>query len=147
MAVSYKPAEHQNVIPYLVVPDAEKEVRLLKEVFDATELHVSRDPQGGIAHASLKVGDSVVMLGQSSEQWPPLPCSIYVYVPDVDATYRRALAFGTKSLREPADQFYGDRSGGVQSGNGVQWWLGTHIEDVSNEEIHRRMQEMYKKTA
>jgi uncharacterized glyoxalase superfamily protein PhnB len=58
MAVSYKPAEHQNVIPYLVVPDAEKEVRLLKEVFDATEMHVSRDPQGGIAHASLKVGDS-----------------------------------------------------------------------------------------
>ena len=147
MAVSYKPAETQNVIPYLVVPDPEKELAFVKEVFGGKEMHVSRDPAGGIAHAQVKIGDSVVMMGQSSEQWQALPAMIYVYLPDVDAAYQRALAAGATSVMPPADQFYGDRSGGVKDSNGVQWWMATHVEDVSGEELERRAAEAFKKRA
>jgi PhnB protein len=147
MAVSYKPAETQNVIPYLVVPDAEKELALVKEVFGAKEMHVSRDPGGRIAHAQVTIGDSVVMMAQANEQWPSLPAAIYIYVPDVDAAYQRALAVGAVSVMQPADQFYGDRNGGVKDSNGVQWWMATHIEDVSGEELERRATEVFQKRA
>jgi PhnB protein len=136
MAVSYKPAESQNVIPYLVVADAEKELAFVKEVLGAKEMHVSRDPGGGrIAHAQVTIGDSVVMMAQANEQWPSLPAAIYIYVPDVDVAYKRALAARAASVMQPADQFYGDRNGGVKDSNGVQWWMATHIEDVSSEEL------------
>ena len=147
MAVSYKPAEAQNVIPYLVVPDAEKELALVKEVFGAKEMHVSRDPGGRIAHAQVTIGDSVVMMAQANEQWPSLPAAIYIYVPDVDAAYQRALAVGAASVMQPSDQFYGDRNGGVKDSNGVQWWMATHIEDVSSEELERRASEAFQKRA
>ena len=147
MAVSYKPAETQNVIPYLVVPDAEKELALVKEVFGAKEMHVSRDPGGRIAHAQVTIGDSLVMMAQANEQWPSLPAAIYIYVPDVDAAYQRALAVGAASVMQPSDQFYGDRNGGVKDSNGVQWWMATHIEDVSGEELERRATEASQKRA
>lgn len=147
MAVSYKPAETQNVIPYLVVTDAEKELAFVKEVFGAKETHVSRDPAGRIAHAQVTIGDSVVMMAQANEQWPSLPAAIYIYVPDVDAAYKRALAMGAASVMQPADQFYGDRNGGVKNSNGVQWWMATHIEDVSSKELERRATEALQKRA
>ena len=146
MAVNYKPADNQNVIPYLVIPDPAKELEFVKQVFGAKEIHVSRD-QGRIMHATVKIGDSVVMMGQASQQFAALPAAIYIYVPDVDATYKRALATGAASVMEPADQFYGDRNGGVKDSNGVQWWMATHIEDVSNEELDRRATEAFKKRA
>lgn len=138
MAVSYKPADRQNVVPYLVVADADRELAFVKEVFGAKEVQVYRDPDGRIRHAELSIGDSVVMLAQSGEQWPPLPAAIYVYVPDVDAAYRRALKTVVSSPRPPADQPYGDRNCGVTDANGVQWWMTTHIEDVSETEMRRR---------
>ncbi len=147
MAISYKPADHQNAIPYLLVPDAEKELEFMKNVLAAIEMHVTRDPQGRIGHASVRIGDSVVMMGQSSEQWPATPAAIYLYVPDVDATYKQALAAGASTVMEPADYFYGDRNAGVKDSNGVQWWMATHIEDVSEEELKRRATEVFKKRA
>jgi len=147
MAVSYKPGDTQNVIPYLVIPDPQKELDFVKEAFGAKEMHISRDPQGRIMHAQAKIGDSVVMMGQAGEQWPSLPAAIYVYLPDVDAAYKRALAAGATSIMQPGDQFYGDRNGGVKSSNGVQWWMATHIEDVSEQEIERRAAEAFKKRA
>ena len=147
MAVSYKPADTQNVIPYLVIADPEKELAFVKGVFGAKEMHVTRDSGGGIKHAQVKIGDSVVMMGQAGDQWPPLPAAIYLYVPDVDAAHKRALAVGATSLMQPADQFYGDRNGGVKDSNGVQWWIATHIEDVSEEELRRRAAEAFKKRA
>jgi PhnB protein len=147
MAVSYKPSDTQSVIPYLVVPDAEKELAFVKEVFGAKEMHVFRDPTGRIAHAQVAIGDSVVMMAQANEQWPSLPAAIYIYVPDVDTAYNRALAAGAASVMQPADQFYGDRNGGVKNSNGVQWWMATHVEDVSSEELTRRATEVVKKPA
>jgi uncharacterized glyoxalase superfamily protein PhnB len=97
-------------------------------------------PDGKVMHASLKIGDSMLMLGGAGDQWPAMPATVYVYVPDVDAAYKRALQAGAKSLREPQDQFYGDRTGGVADDQGNQWWIGTQIEVVSEEELQRRAQ-------
>lgn len=147
MVVNYKPAGCQSVIPYLIITDADEELRFVKEVFHAKETHVSRNSEGRIMHAQVEIGDSVVMMGEAGEQWPAIPASIYIYVPDVDAAYKRALASGATSIREPADQFYGDRNCGVKGPNGVQWWITTHIEDVSEEELQRRMANASKRQA
>ena len=83
----------------------------------------------------------MVMMGQARDEWKPRPGTLYLYVPDVDATYQRALAAGGTSLREPSTQVYGDRSGGVEDPLGNQWWIATHVEDLSPEEIERRAKE------
>ena len=138
MSANYKPATHPSVIPYLVLSNADKALDFVKDVFAATEMRISRDPQGKIGHAEVRIGDSVLMIGQASEQWPPSPAAIYVYVPDVDAAYQRALASDAESMWPPVDQPYGDRNGGVKDSNGVQWWMATHLEQVSEEEEMRR---------
>lgn len=145
MAVNFKPAGCQQVIPYLVLKDPEKTIVFVKKVFGATEAHISRTPQGQIMHASMKIGDSMLMMGGAGEHWPAMPATIYIYVPDVDAAYKRAVDAGAKSMREPQTQFYGDRSGGVVDDQGVQWWIGTQVEVVSEQELQRRAQEMYAK--
>jgi uncharacterized glyoxalase superfamily protein PhnB len=81
------------------------------------------------------------MMGGASEKHQPMQMGIYVYVPDTDETYRRCLAAGGKSLMEPSDQFYGDRNAGVSDPAGNMWWIGTHIEDVPEEEMKRREKE------
>jgi uncharacterized glyoxalase superfamily protein PhnB len=78
------------------------------------------------------------MMGQANERWRPIPGSVLLYVPDADATYQAALRAGGKSVQEMQDQFYGDRSGGVEDPAGVTWWIATHIEDVPPAEIRRR---------
>jgi PhnB protein len=145
--VNYKPSDTQGVIPYLIVPDAERELAFVKEVFGAKEKHVFRDPGGRVVHAQVAIGDSTVMMAQANEQWPSLPAAIYLYVPDVDAAYGRALATGAVSLMQPADKYWGDRDGGAKDSNGVQWWIATHIEDVSSEELARRASETPKERA
>ena len=89
-AKSFKPEGCQQVIPYLIIQDPAKTVEFLKQVFGATEAHISRDPQGRIMHASMAIGDSMLMMGASMEQYPPQPAMIYLYVPDVDAVPARA---------------------------------------------------------
>jgi len=145
MPVDYKPAGHQAVIPYLIIPNAGQELEFLGKVFHAKESHVSRDPQGHVVHATVAIGDSMIMMGEAGPQWPALPASVYVYVRDVDAAYQRALAAGATSVMQPADQFYGDRNCGVKDSNNVSWWIGTHIEDVPEAELQRRMTEAMKK--
>jgi uncharacterized glyoxalase superfamily protein PhnB len=108
---------------------------------------VHRDSAGTIFHGEVIIGDSHVMFSQASERHPAMPCTIYVYVPDADTTYRAALAAGATSVMEPANQFYGDRNGGVQDSNGNFWWIGTHVEDVPPQEMERRVAEELKKRA
>src|SRR6266568_2212768 len=139
--VSFVPEGSQQVVPYLVIADPAKIIDFLKAGFDAKELARSADDEGHVHHAAVKIGDSVVMLGGGSEQHKPMQMSIYVYVPDTDETYRRCLAAGGKSLMEPSDQFYGDRNAGVLDEGGNIWWIGTHIEEVSDEEMKRRERE------
>jgi uncharacterized glyoxalase superfamily protein PhnB len=95
-------------------------------------------PDGTIMHAEVRIGDSPVMMGEARGEHKPMPGSIYLYVDDTDATYRRALQAGATSLMEPADQFYGDRSASVVDPVGNHWFIATHIEDVPPEELARR---------
>ena len=95
-------------------------------------------------HAEVKIGDSIIMMGEPTAECKPMPAMIHLYVPDADATYRRALAAGAKSVREPADQFYGNRSGGVEDACGNQWWMATRKEEVSPEEMGRRAEAVMK---
>jgi PhnB protein len=138
MDVKPIPDGYQRVIPYLTVPDAEAEMEFLKRAFGAAEMFVMRGPGGSIDHAELRIGDSVVMLGQARGEWKPTPCSIYLYDENVDATHARALAAGATSVSPPTDQFYGDRHGAVQDPAGNTWWIATHVEDVSPDEMARR---------
>jgi uncharacterized glyoxalase superfamily protein PhnB len=101
-------------------------------------------PDGSIMHASLKIGNSMLMLADVSEHAKATSVMLYLYVPDVDATYQRAIKAGATSVMEPSDQFYGDRSGGVRDFAGNTWFFGTHIEDVTPDELKRRSAEMFK---
>ncbi len=127
---------------YLIVEDARKEIEFLKQVFDGEELHSSTMPDGSIIHAEVRVGDSVLMIGQSNQAWKSRPSTVYVYLDDCDAAYKKAVAAGAKSLQEPKDQFYGDRSSGVEDSNGNWWWIATRVENVSHEEADRRFAAM-----
>jgi PhnB protein len=133
------PQGFRTVTPYLVVSDAAKVMDFLRRAFGATERYKMQAPDGSISHAEIQVGDSVVMLGQSPDQTRTTHSMLYLYVPDVDAVYQQAVAAGGISLREPVDQFYGDRSGAVKDPGGNQWWIATHKEDVSPQEMERRM--------
>lgn len=139
MAVKPIPEGYHSVTPYLVVEGAGALIDFAKQALDAEETFRMPGPQGQIMHAELRLGDSMVMLADASgADNPPMPAMIHLYVPDVDSYYKRALAAGATSLREPADQFYGDRSAGVQDKFGNRWWLATHVEDVPADEMEKR---------
>lgn len=138
MAVNYIPKGYHTVTPYLIVEGAAKLIDFLKKAFGAEERDRFTQPDGTIIHGEVKIGDSVVMMAEACGDFKPMPAMIHLYVPDTDATYRRALEAGAQSLREPADQFYGDRSGGVRDAFGNQWWIATHKEEVAPEEMKRR---------
>jgi len=132
------PDGFHTVTPYLVVEDAGRLIDFLTAAFAATVLGSHRRPDGKIAHAEVRVGDSILMMGSVQADTKPIPAALYMYVPDCDAVYRQALAAGGRSIAEPKDQFYGDRHGGIIDPSGNTWWLATHIEDVSEQELARR---------
>ena len=139
MTTSWKPAGYTAVTPYLVVPDADAEITFLRETFDA-QLRMRLDmPDGSVGHAELTIDDAPVMLGQAGGPHEPLPALVCVYVPDVDATFAKAKTAGAEVLREVTDEFYGDRVGMVKDTNGITWSIHTHREDVSEDELQRRM--------
>jgi len=140
MAVKPIPEGHNSVSPYLIVHGAAQVIELLTQAFDGTELFRMPTPDGTIAHAEVKIGDSVVMIADATAEFPPSPATVHVYVNDVDAVYQRAVRAGAESVREPADQFYGDRNAAVKDAGGNQWFISTHKEDLSPEEIERRAQ-------
>lgn len=137
MAVNYIPEGYHTVTPYLIVRGANQLIGFMRDVFGAQETFRMEDG-GLIRHAEVRIGDSVIMLSDGVEEHPPMPSMIHLYVPDSDATYRRALDAGATSLQEPTDMFYGDRSGAVRDPFGNNWWIATHVEDVSPEEMERR---------
>lgn len=149
MSVSHVPEGYHSVTPYLTVDDAAAALDFYARAFGATE--VMRMPMGDkIGHAEIMIGDSHVML---SDEWPDYgklgpkarggaTSSLMIYLPDVDAAYRRALDAGAEAERPVEDQFWGDRSGSVRDPFGHSWMLSTHVEDVSPEEMQQRMKAM-----
>ena len=139
MSVNPIPAGYHTVTPYLIVKDAAKLIVFLQKAFDAKEMSPPmKGPDGTIHHAEIMIGNSPIMLSEATAEHPPMPTMLYLYVDDVDAVYKKAIAAGGMSVREPENQFYGDRSGGVIDHCGNQWWVGTHVEDVPPEELGKR---------
>ena len=123
-----KPDGYSTVSPYLVVSGAQRVIDFLTRTFDATRLRRYDMPDGSIMHAEVRIGNTVVMLGDAGSEWPPVPAFLHVYVDDVDATYQRALAAGGVSVQEP--QRKGDdpdRRGGVKDPGGNTWWIATPV--------------------
>ena len=133
------PPGYHTLTPYLVVPNGLAFLAFIEKAFGAVEKRRALRPDGTIANAEVQIGDSMLMMAQAKDPWKPMPSGFYLYVPDTDAAYQAALAAGGISTLEPADQFYGDRNAGVQDPWGNNWWIATHIEDVDDAEIQRRM--------
>jgi PhnB protein len=131
------PEGYQSIIPYFVVAEPAALLEFIVAAFGAEPGFTMRSPDGIIQHAEAKIGNCVLMTGRSPASRPN---TTYMYVPDVDAVYRRAMAApgAAKSLREPTDEWYGDRSAGIEDSQGNQWWLASHLEDLSPEELTAR---------
>ena len=140
MSVNPIPKGYHTITPYFSVRDAHGLVEFLKRAFDAVaEVHAM--PDGSILNAQVQVGTSMVLIGQAPKDRPAeqlMPAMLYMYVEDVVTVYRKAIAAGAESIIEPRDQFYGDRVGAVKDLAGNQWWIATHKEEMSSEEMTRR---------
>ncbi len=143
------PDGYHSIQPYLHIRGAAQAIDFYRKAFGAVEVMRMPQPDGKIGHAEIRLGDSIVMLADEApernihgpEHFGGSPMSLMFYVDDCDAVYGKAVAAGAKSLREPSDQFYGDRSAGVEDPFGFQWWLGTHVKDVSMDEMQTAMAE------
>jgi PhnB protein len=153
MAVKKIPEAHNRVSPYLIVDGAARALEFYKRAFDAVEIFRHEAPGGRIGHAEVRIGDTVIML---ADEFPEMPDAVAksprslggttfgfnLYVEDVDARFKQAVAAGAKVKREVKNQFYGDRSGTVEDPFGHVWTISSHVEDVSPEEIKKRMASM-----
>jgi len=140
------PEGYHTVTPYLMFAGASAAIEFYKKALGASEVMRLDDPSGRIHHAEIKIGDSCIMLADEHPELQALspktiggsPVSLHVYVEDVDAAVDRAVKAGAKLVRPVADQFYGDRSGGVEDPFGYRWFIATHKEDLTMDEIRRR---------
>ena len=128
---SHIPEGLQSVNPYLHPRRAEPLIGFLKRAFSAQEVAKYASPDGVVSHAVIRVGDSVIEMGEAHGKYETMAAMFYLYVPDVDAVYKQAVAAGATSFQEPADQFYGDRSAGVRDAFGNTWYIATHVKDVA----------------
>ena len=153
MPVSPVPAGYHTVTPYLIVSDAKRAIEYYKKAFGASEIMRHAGPDGRIGHAEIMIGDTRLMM---ADEFPEMgvkspqtigvtPVGLCIYVPNVDKLFNQAIANGGKVERPLEDQFYGDRSGTLIDPFGHKWTIATHIEDVSPEEMERRMAEAMKK--
>ena len=145
MAVKPIPESYPRVSPYLIVKNVEDTMDFIQYVFDGKVREKMKMPDGSVNHGEMNIGDSVIMIGKASADYPQQNAMLYIYVEDTDAAYKRALEKGADSVMEPANQFYGDRNGGVKDNNGISWWMATHVEDVTPEELQTRNQQRYEK--
>lgn len=126
--MTYKPAGHASVAPYLIVRGSAQTLDFLGAVFGATELFRMADPAGGIRHAEVRIDDTVVMVADEVDGWPAMPSHVHVYVTDVDATYQKALAAGAEPVQAPVKKQDADKRGGVKDAGGTTWWIATKVE-------------------
>lgn len=148
------PEGYHTVTPYLIVKGGAAAIEFYKKAFGATEVMRMADPSGRIGHAEVKIGDSHVMLAdedpmrgiRSPQSIGGSPVTILLYVEDVDSTVGQAVAAGAKLTRPVEDQFYGDRTGGLEDPFGHIWYVATHKEDVSPEEMRKRAAALHQKS-
>jgi PhnB protein len=136
MSVHYIPKDHHSIAPYFVVKSVHSLIDFLTSSFGAEVVSKMQMPDGRIAHAEIKIGDSLIMAGERPDS---MKNCTHLYLKDVDAAYDRCLKAGGKSLAAPTTHPYGDRGAGVEDPEGNVWWISTHVEDVSEAEVIRRM--------
>lgn len=128
MNTSYKPKDYSTVSPYLIVNGASRTIEFLVNVFDATNLRQIPDSSGKLIHAEVRIGDTVIMMSDGGEGWPPIPSHVHVYVTNVDDTYKRALKAGATSVQEPIKKEDENKRGAVKDAGGTTWWISTKVE-------------------
>jgi len=139
------PDGYHSITPYLVVKGAAKAIDYYKKAFGATEIMRMAAPDGTVGHAELKIGDSIFMMGEEVPQMGyrapqgSTPVGLMLYVDDADRVFKQAIAAGGRVDKEVKDQFYGDRNGTLYDPFGHMWTIATHVEDVSQDEMKRRM--------
>lgn len=126
MGEPYMPDGFPRVTPYLTVNGAHNLLDFLVAVFDARVIDRTEQPDGKLAHAAVRLGDSVIELSEATEKWGPMPGAIHIYVPEVDPTHRRALQNGAKALHEPMEMDYGERASAVRDPFGNNWYIATY---------------------
>jgi len=131
-----------TVTPYLVVDRASDFIEFLKKAFDGEETFRHKTEDGKIMHATVRIGTSTIMLGDTMEGMDAQTGMFYLYLDDVDDVYQKALNAKATTVREVRDEFYGDRAGSVKDKWGNVWWIATHVEDVERDELERRSKEM-----
>ena len=125
---SHKPEGYTTVSPYLIVDGASATIEFLRTVFQAVEIRRFPAPTGKVMHAEVRIDDTVVMIADGVDGWPPALSHVHVYVADVDATYRRALEAGATSVQEPVKKQDADKRGGVKDAGGTTWWIATKVD-------------------
>ena len=139
------PQGYHSITPYMTVEGVARLLEFLQQAFDAVVIERMDGPDGKVMHAEARIGDSIVMMGDTAGRYPAMPSTFYMYVPDCDALYKHAIDAGATSISEPANQFYGDRHAGVTDPSGNRWYIATHIEDVPPDEMQRRAADYAKK--
>lgn len=140
MTVKYTPEGYHTIMPYMIIEGADKLMEFIEKTFDGEVIFKMENDDGKIGHAEMKIGDSMLMLAEATAEWKANNSMLQLYVEDADAVYQKALNAGADSVKEPVDQFYGDRSGTVKDFSGNFWIIATHFEDVSEEEMQKRME-------
>jgi len=132
------PDGYHSITPYLKLPNSGRLVEFLKKAFDGVEKGRLSKPDGTLLHAEVVIGDSLVMVHEAPGHWQPKPSTLYLYVGDVDAIYKRAIEAGAISVTEPTNMYYGDRVGCVTDVSGNDWWIATRLESRPMAEIQER---------
>lgn len=152
MTVRSIPDGYHSVTPYLSIKNAAEAIEFYQRAFNATELFRLVAPGGVIGHAEIKIGDSVIMLADPCETAPfrspqslgGSSIGLHVYVEDVDALFAQAVDVGAKVIKLVQDQFYGDRAGTLEDPFGHVWFLATHMEDITPEEVNKRAEALFR---
>lgn len=123
----YKPENYSTVSPYLVVNGADATIDFLVNVFDAVELRRFPKADSKLMHAEVRLDDTVIMMADATDEWPALPAYVHIYVPDVDATFKKAVAAGATPVQEPVQKEDEDKRGGIKDAGGTTWWIATRV--------------------
>ncbi|HYC83725.1 MAG TPA: VOC family protein [Chryseosolibacter sp.] len=140
-AVRAVPEGFRTVTPYLVADNAMDLIAFMQQAFGAQLTFMMKDDAGKVMHASVSIGDSPIMISDLMDDMQRHTAMLYLYLDDVDAVYKKAISAKAIPVREPTDEFYGDRAAAVKDVWGNVWWMDTQVEDVDEEELERRSRE------